>query len=383
MNFLQKIQRAFSQGKDEKLLNEIKKLTAQKAIAKKDSFYKTRVFYAEKHIKDWKDAINEATSYPYYRKTNLYELIEQIRYDGQIKAQVRTRKNGTLAEPFLIDADNETKKIIKKIIDVILDSLLFWASACEVNQEGVFVVKPEYLCIEKNELVIGYEQGVPFSCFEDLLVFKNPFDDLGELTFAAQYAIYKRFSLTDWSRHSELFGMPFLSLRTPTTDPVELKKKHNALSNFGSAAYVILDTDEELSAIDTKNTTSPHEIYLEMIKFCDEQISKIIAGQTGTADTKAFVGSAEVHERILDWYVEFDMLHVQETINHQVLPFLERKGLVKKGAIFEFSYFKEKREASAKKIISKQEGETSAQQHSHNHIESDYESYLLSLKKKC
>jgi len=379
MNFLQKILQGFvrSESKQDKLLLEIEKLSAKKTIASKQNGYKSRVFYADKHIKDWKNAISEAVAPPFYRKQDIYELIEQVCFDAQIHAQLQTRKNGTLSERFILEntsnPDAAVKQLIKKIINVILDSLFYWASACEFSENIVQAIEPVYLCPEKQELVVGHDKGIPFELFEDLLVFENPYKNVGLLAFASQYAIYKRFSLSDWSRHSELFGMPFLSLNTPVTDPEEIKKRHYALASFGSNAYVILDTDEELKAIDTKSTANPHQIYKEMITFCDEQISKIIVGQVATADQKAFVGSAEVQERILDWYIEADMLYVLEQINGKVLPLLAKKGLVAENTVFAWEYFKRKQETGRKK---------QEEDFHHHHIETDYESYLLSLKKK-
>ena len=376
MNLLQKIQSVFASPKKDRLAEVLEKLSVQKTIASKQNHYKARVFQADKHIKDWKNAIDEATSTP-YRKTSLFELIEQTKFDAQIKAQLQTRKNGTLAERFIVEADPATQKLIKQIINIILDSVFYWASACELTNEGLYVVSPQYLCPEKNELLIGYDKGINLQNFENLLYFPNPEHDLGLLAYASQYAIYKRFSLSDWSRHSELFGMPFLSLRTPVTDPEEIRKRHKALSEFGSNAYVILDTDEILEAIDTKTNASSYEMYLQMIRFCDEQISKTIVGQTATTDQKSFVGSAEVQERILDWYIEADMLYVEEVVNQKVLPFLAKAGLVKEGVVFEWEYF-------AKKQTEKKPEET-AQQYRHQSCqhENTYENYLLSLKKKA
>ncbi|GAB4129545.1 MAG: hypothetical protein Fur0027_14440 [Raineya sp.] len=382
MKLLQKIQSlfAYKASTEVQLAEALARLSVRKTLESKQNYYKARVFQADKHIRDWKNAIDEALAPPYYRKQALFEVIEQTKYDAQVQAQMQTRKNGTLAERFLLEASPSVQRLVKQIIGVVLDSLFYWASACEIEGEQLYILSAEHLCPEKKQISIGYEKGIPFEAFESLLVFENPYKHLGLLAFASQYAIYKRFSLSDWSRHSELFGMPFLSLRTPVTDTEEIKKRHHALANFGSNAYVILDTDETLEAIDTKATTSPYEMYLQMIKFCDEQISKIIVGQIATADQKAFVGSAEVQERILDWYIEHDMLYVEEVMNTQVLPLLARKGLVSPDAAFVWEHFAKKQETRGRKQDERQEN---LNLHTCQHEHQDYESYLISLKKKA
>ena len=375
MNLLQKFKQIFAKNDNDKLSKLLSELSAKQYISKQND-YRSRAFAADKHIKDWKNAIDEALSPPYFRKDSLSEIVEQVLFDAQVQAQIQTRKNGTMAENFLIDAEEFVKKLLKEIINIILDSIFFWASACELSETGIYKIPYQYLCTEKNELLVGYQKGIPFEAFENLLVFPNPHGHLGLLAFASQYAIYKRFSLSDWSRHSELFGMPFLSLKTPVTDAEEIRKRHQALANFGSNAYVILDTDEHLEAIDTKTAASPYEMYLQMIRFCDEQISKIIVGQVATADQKAFVGSAEVQERILDWHIEADMRYVAETINARVVPFLAKKGLLSEKAVFAWEYFIQK------DTIDKGQGARQTNAFCSHQHSGDYEDFLASLKKK-
>lgn len=70
-----------------------------------------------------------------------------------------------------------------------------------------------------------------------------------------------------------------------------------------------------------KNTDF-YKIYLENIQSCNENISKLINGQTGTTDEKAYVGSAEVHERILNDYTFSRLRKMEYIINNQLIPFL-------------------------------------------------------------
>jgi len=49
-------------------------------------------------------------------------------------------------------------------------------------------------------------------------------------------------------------------------------------------------------------------------------------GQTGTSDEKAFVGSAEVHERILDDWHHSRLRRYANIINYKLIPFLVYHG---------------------------------------------------------
>ncbi|MDX1903805.1 MAG: DUF935 family protein [Thermonemataceae bacterium] len=372
MNLPQYIQRFFKNDTNAAAIMPTKSLVSKNNQKKK-------VFQSEKYISDWKKAINAASVAP-YKKKDLVAIIEQITFDGHLRAQLQTRQNGTLAESFVLQnpIDPPTEKLLKVIVRTILDSLFWWASAIEIADiSNYYVLPPAYIVPEEDSLSIDGNSLLPAKNYENLLVFANPEASQGLLSIAARYVLYKGFSLSDWSRHSELFGMPFLVLKTPVNDSVGLQSRHKALSEFGSNAYVILDPDEELTALDPKTSGNPYEIYLKMIQFCDEQISKCIVGQTGTSDTKSFVGSAEVQERILDWYIEADMLYVSEIMNEKVLPFLANKGLVAQNERFEWLYFQQKK-AEKKPEETKQQYKHQPCQH-----EGTYESYLLSLKKKA
>ena len=415
MNLIQKIAAIFSknttqnsalpenkQTKEDKLLTELEKISAKKTIASKQTGYKPRVFSSDKHIKDWKNAVDSALAPPYYDKRYLVEIINQCIFDAHLQAQLQTRQNGVLAEKFVLCAANSTpdanlEKLLKNIIKAILNSILYWASAVEIDTGGApgsvpvcYEIPAENLCPHRRELIPNatYHEGFSIDLFENLLFFPNPSNHLGLMAFAAQYAIYKRFSVSDWSRHSELFGMPFLSLKTPVTDKEEIQKRHKALAEFGTNAYIMLDVDEELTALDNKTSGTPHEIYLQMIKFCDEQIAKAIVGQTGTSDQKAFVGAAQVHERVLDWYIEADMFYVRETMNDQVIPFLAKKGLLAENTTFEWKFFLEKENSplTPKGGIKDENEDNNKSNNKDNNkdlgFDLSYESYLLSLKKK-
>ena len=71
-------------------------------------------------------------------------------------------------------------------------------------------------------------------------------------------------------------------------------------------------------------------------------------GQTGTSDEKSFVGSAEVHERVLDKFTEARLKRVQDIVNYKLLPFLQYHGYpITDKTSFCFSALKRKAEGSS------------------------------------
>lgn len=65
---------------------------------------------------------------------------------------------------------------------------------------------------------------------------------------------------------------------------------------------------------------------MEAITLANQEISKLINGQTATADTQAFVGTAQVHERILDTFTKSRLRRVQNHLNGKVLPLMVKNN---------------------------------------------------------
>jgi Protein of unknown function (DUF935). len=61
---------------------------------------------------------------------------------------------------------------------------------------------------------------------------------------------------------------------------------------------VFFDTDDLIELVES-NRSDAYNVFDMMIQRCNSEISKLILGQTGTLDEKAYVGSAEVQERVL------------------------------------------------------------------------------------
>jgi hypothetical protein len=168
-------------------------------------------------------------------------------------------------------------------------------------------------------------------------------EGLGVLELVCREVIWKNFARVDWSTASERFGMPFVFMKTHLDDDTEVAKRARMLANFGSKGWGIGDVDDEIQFVETSKTDF-YKIYAENAKYCDEQISKLINGQTGTSDEKSFVGSAEVHERILDNFTDRRLRSLTNVINYELIPFLVFHGYPLDGMEFRFTELDPKEE---------------------------------------
>ena len=160
--------------------------------------------------------------------------------------------------------------------------------------------------------------------------------DIGLLRKAAREIIWKTYSRSDWSRATEKYGMPLLSIKTDTTSEKELDELENLAQNFGSNGYIIASKETDIEIIQPDKGTQFYLNYKNLAKLCDEQLSKLINGQTGTSDNQAYVGTAEVQERVLNTYTKGRLQRIQRVINDKLIPFLIYHGYPIEGAKFQY-----------------------------------------------
>lgn len=281
----------------------------------------------------------------------LYAIYKQAMRDGHVYSQTRTIANKVLSSNFTIEkdgkADDELKKILRrpwmnKYIKYWIEHIWYGHSLVEFCQKvdsnsklldkefnDVTLIPREHVHPWDGQIVIdpNHIKGLPYrdKKFANLLMEIGDADDLGLLLIVAEEVIYKRYSRADWSRHSEKFGMPFTVIKTSSRNEKEIDAKAEMAANMGSNGWAVLDDQDEVNLVESSKTDS-YKIYMEGINLAHDLISKIVAGQTGTSDEKSFVGSAEVHERILNTYTVALLIALQDHINFELLPFLVRNG---------------------------------------------------------
>jgi len=284
--------------------------------------------------------------------------------DAHLASLVNTRINKVLAEPFGLYDDNgklneEATSLLKRpwfdrFVKYALEARFYGFSIIELPQiapgrevENVFLIPRDNVDQVAGTIHIHStnweDNGIPFRegpLVKDLIEISGGPRDLGLLMICGKWVIYKGYSVSDWSRHSEKFGMPSIAIKTDTSDTKNIDAKEAFLRDFGANAYAILDLTDEIQLIEAAKN-DPYKIYDSLIERADAQLSKIVLGQTGTTDEKAFVGSAEVHERTLDDYILADLRSLVYDINYKVIPRLLLRGYPIKGLSFDYKVNRE------------------------------------------
>ena len=160
-------------------------------------------------------------------------------------------------------------------------------------------------------------------------------EDLGLLHKASPLVLWKKNVFSAWSQYAELFGMPIRIGKTDIRDPEKLANMDKMMSSMGSAAYGIFDPDDEIAFVEGKVGDSYH-VFLELIEIVNSELSKLILGQTMTTEDGSSKSQAEVHENVLNDYISAVKGFVRDVIQGQLLPIMERHGIITAGLSFQW-----------------------------------------------
>ena len=107
----------------------------------------------------------------------------------------------------------------------------------------------------------------------------------GVLRVVAWMYLFKNYTLKDWVGFCEVYGMPLrLGKYQPGASDADKAALMQALVQIGADAAGIIPDGTAIDFINTEKTSST-DLYERLARYCDEQISKAILGQTLTSDS--------------------------------------------------------------------------------------------------
>ena len=107
----------------------------------------------------------------------------------------------------------------------------------------------------------------------------------GILRVVAWMYLFKNYDLKDWVSFAEIYGLPLrLGKYAPGASDSDKAALMQALIQIGSDAAGIIPDGTSIDFITTEKTSSS-DLYERLARYCDEQISKAILGQTLTSDS--------------------------------------------------------------------------------------------------
>lgn len=299
----------------------------------------------------------------------LYQVYQGVVLDAHYSACVEQRKNLILSKKFKVVRNGEidekktaliNKKWFYEFNNYALDSMYWGYSLVQfkdiVKDEFSSVeliprqfVKPEFHIVTKTWTEIT---GLDYTKepFKDWVIGIGMPQDLGLLLKVAPLVIWKKNALGAWAEFQNIFGVPARIGKTNLKDPTTLQNMVDMLANWGLSQYGVFGKEDIVELIESSNSDA-YEVFDKMIERVNSEISKLILGQTSTIAEKSFVGSAEVHERVLDNYAERDEQFIESVHNYQLVPLLKNFGILGEGDYIECDDSEEISKTEKNKLI--------------------------------
>ncbi len=278
---------------------------------------------------------------------NSLDSYRKLKYDPHVWSCIQSRKSGIQSLDYTVngsEASIEQTKLIEyflgevnlsSLLRDVLEAVLFgWQPFeliwNEVEHSGRYLLpmkiqaKPqEWFCYDTDgKLCIRGKSGgataVPnhkFAVASHEASFTNPY---GEALLARCYwaVTFKNGGLRFWVNFMEKYGMPVIIgkyTRGATSD--EALKLAQTLSDMHEDAVIVSPSDIDINIAEASRNSST-ELYLEMINFCNTEISKALLSQTLTTELKSgSLAAAQTHYKIRREIIAADSKIAESFIN--------------------------------------------------------------------
>lgn len=147
----------------------------------------------------------------------------------------------------------------------------------------------------------------------------------GILRVVAWMYLFKNYDVKDWVAFCEVFGMPLrLGKYSAAASKEDKKALMDAIYSLGSDAAGIVPDSTIIEFIESQKTTSV-EIYEKLARYCDEQTSKAVLGQTLSSDSGGgSYAQGKVHNEVRHDLTVADAKALAVTIRRDIIrPLVE------------------------------------------------------------
>lgn len=308
-------------------------------------------------IADYMSAIRAAENVDFSRRYKLYDLYSDILMDTHLTCVIEKRKNAVLCSDIEFQVNGKPDETVNeqirspwfnKLIGDIIDARFWGFSLCQFYKEGEWVdydLVPRKHVDPIKKLILRHQTdvtGLPWDKYTDLLFIGSP-SDLGLLAKAAPWVIYKRNTTGDWSQFSEIFGMPIQEYIYDSDDEESRQRAMEDAANTGSLAQFFHAKDTEFKLTEAGNKTGSADVYERLCERCNNEISKLVLGNTLTTESSENGTQAlgTVHKKVEDKVAQADKNYVLDVLNYDMSDIFAHMGINTAGGVFCFPEKKE------------------------------------------
>ena len=142
----------------------------------------------------------------------------------------------------------------------------------------------------------------------------------GALSRPAAWAyLFQNFTVKSWAVFLEVYGHPLrVGKYDNSASPQEKATLLRAVRSISTDAAAIIPANMSIEFIDPPSTTGG-TIHQANLDWWNNQVSKLVLGQTGTSDTAAFVGTADAHEHVRGDIRDDDGVQLASTLSRDLI----------------------------------------------------------------
>lgn len=308
-------------------------------------------------VADYTSAVKSAENVDFSRRYKLFDLYSDILMDTHLTCVIEKRKNAILCSEIEFRRDGKPDDKVNsqiaspwftRLIADILDAKFWGFTLCQFFKDEEWVdydLIPRKHADPVRKLILRHQTDITGTSWEEYpdLLFVGSDNDLGLLAKAAPWVIYKRNTTADWAQFSEVFGMPIQEYIYETDDEESRQRAINDASNAGSLAVFVHSKDTELQLREAGNKTGSADIYERLCERCNNELSKLILGNTLTTESSENGTQAlgTVHKKVEDKVAQTDRQYVLNVLNYDMADIFTAMGINTEGGEFCFPEPKE------------------------------------------
>jgi len=338
-------------------------------------------------MQSWREAVNEAELAWYPQRVKMQRIFIDTVLNGHVEACMQHRKDLTLLRDFkLCDITGKENEKVGMLFKQQTWFTNFISYALDAQAYGYTLVSlgdlvndsfPQLSTVRRwnvspdrfNVTVFVYSlTGTDFR--------KDPFrlwhvyvptpsesgvspSGYGYLYKVALYEIVCRNLLGQNVTFTELYSQPYRVGKTPKTEESERDEMANALTNMGSNGWAVVDVDETIEFIETKQSGTGWQGYENLEKRCEAKISKIILGHADALDSVPGKlgndGEESPAEKAKKAKQAHDSKFIETLVNEELIPRMREMGInIPEELHFEYKNDDEKEEVRQKEDKSNQ-----------------------------
>lgn len=133
--------------------------------------------------------------------------------------------------------------------------------------------------------------------------------------------LFKKFTERDWAIFTQTYGQPLRLGKFDANASEEDKRTLlRAVSNIAGDCAAIVPESMQIEFVEAANVGAAHALYKERAEWLDEQVSKLVLGQTATTDAKTGgLGSGKEHRQVQEDIERADAKALAAILNRDLI----------------------------------------------------------------